>query len=442
MSLPRGRVTRRVAGRPQGAAGQGEGAHPGPRRAERRAPRAADGRDRQGLRLRGPGRRGERCPTCSRAAASSSSATSCSTRAGRTAARAARPAPTRCPTGCSRTCTPATPRSPSSPARRSPRSSATRRKRGWTFPWYSSFGSDFNYDFHVTLDESVAPVEYNYRTADEHERRARRTTSRASSRSSCRATAASCATATRIFHTYSTYAPRHRDDRRLVLLPRPHRPRPPGGLGGAQGPGRDAARRGARLRDLSPASGERPAPARPRQREDQQRRDDPQGVVAPPGARGRGGARRSPRRRAAPRRPAAGGRARAHGTPRAAPRPAQVEDLGAVGGGQAIDQERVAPGEPHEAYGRAHSARKPSSWTSTAPSTSTMPGRSKRLRARAGPMRGADARRGCHSRSSRRGRRGPRRRSPAASPPEGPRRAALRGREPLAALMGHHPPGA
>ena len=33
----------------------------------------------------------------------------------------------------------------------------------WTFPWYSSFGSDFNYDFHVTLDESVAPVEYNFR---------------------------------------------------------------------------------------------------------------------------------------------------------------------------------------------------------------------------------------------------------------------------------------
>ena len=41
-------------------------------------------------------------------------------------------------------------------------------KRGWTFPWYSSHGSDFNYDFHVTLDESVAPVEYNYRTPEEH----------------------------------------------------------------------------------------------------------------------------------------------------------------------------------------------------------------------------------------------------------------------------------
>ena len=35
-------------------------------------------------------------------------------------------------------------------------------KRGWRFPWYSSFHSDFNYDFHVTLDPSVAPVEYNW----------------------------------------------------------------------------------------------------------------------------------------------------------------------------------------------------------------------------------------------------------------------------------------
>ena len=40
-------------------------------------------------------------------------------------------------------------------------------KKGWTFPFYSSFGSDFNYDFHVTLDESVAPIEYNYRTKAE-----------------------------------------------------------------------------------------------------------------------------------------------------------------------------------------------------------------------------------------------------------------------------------
>jgi predicted dithiol-disulfide oxidoreductase (DUF899 family) len=43
-----------------------------------------------------------------------------------------------------------------------------RARMGWTFPWYSSHGSDFNHDFHVTLDASVAPVVYNYRTPDEH----------------------------------------------------------------------------------------------------------------------------------------------------------------------------------------------------------------------------------------------------------------------------------
>jgi predicted dithiol-disulfide oxidoreductase (DUF899 family) len=45
-----------------------------------------------------------------------------------------------------------------------------RRRRGWTFPWYSSFGSDFNYDFHVTLDDAVAPVNYNVRSAEEFAR--------------------------------------------------------------------------------------------------------------------------------------------------------------------------------------------------------------------------------------------------------------------------------
>ncbi len=40
---------------------------------------------------------------------------------------------------------------------------AYRERRGWRWPWYSSYGSDFNYDFHVTFDESVAPIEYNFR---------------------------------------------------------------------------------------------------------------------------------------------------------------------------------------------------------------------------------------------------------------------------------------
>jgi predicted dithiol-disulfide oxidoreductase (DUF899 family) len=42
--------------------------------------------------------------------------------------------------------------------------------RGWTFPWHSSFGSDFNYDFNVTIDAAVAPVMWNYRTMPELER--------------------------------------------------------------------------------------------------------------------------------------------------------------------------------------------------------------------------------------------------------------------------------
>lgn len=39
----------------------------------------------------------------------------------------------------------------------------------WSLPWYSSFDSDFNYDFHATIDEAVAPVEYNYRDKAELE---------------------------------------------------------------------------------------------------------------------------------------------------------------------------------------------------------------------------------------------------------------------------------
>jgi len=50
-----------------------------------------------------------------------------------------------------------------------PKIEAYKARKGWTFPWYSSYDSDFNYDFHVTLDESVAPVEFNYRTKPELE---------------------------------------------------------------------------------------------------------------------------------------------------------------------------------------------------------------------------------------------------------------------------------
>ena len=44
---------------------------------------------------------------------------------------------------------------------------AYKAEHGWTFPWYSSQGTDFNYDFHTTLDEAKAPLEYNYRNKAE-----------------------------------------------------------------------------------------------------------------------------------------------------------------------------------------------------------------------------------------------------------------------------------
>jgi predicted dithiol-disulfide oxidoreductase (DUF899 family) len=44
---------------------------------------------------------------------------------------------------------------------------AFKKRMGWRFKWVSSHGSDFNYDFHVTSDEAVTPVEYNYRSKAE-----------------------------------------------------------------------------------------------------------------------------------------------------------------------------------------------------------------------------------------------------------------------------------
>jgi predicted dithiol-disulfide oxidoreductase (DUF899 family) len=41
---------------------------------------------------------------------------------------------------------------------------AYKASQGWNIRWYSSYGTAFNYDFHVTLDDSVVPMEYNYRS--------------------------------------------------------------------------------------------------------------------------------------------------------------------------------------------------------------------------------------------------------------------------------------
>ena len=44
---------------------------------------------------------------------------------------------------------------------------AYKKKMGWNRRWVSSFGSDFNYDFHVTFDESKVPLEYNFKNKEE-----------------------------------------------------------------------------------------------------------------------------------------------------------------------------------------------------------------------------------------------------------------------------------
>ena len=83
---------------------------------------------------------------------------------------------------------------------------AYKARKGWTFPWYSSNACDFNYDFHVTLDESVAPVEYNYRTKVEHEQAG--TSYYVEGEHSIEAPGQSCflRDGDTVFHTYSSYA--------------------------------------------------------------------------------------------------------------------------------------------------------------------------------------------------------------------------------------------
>ena len=75
-------------------------------------------------------------------------------------------------------------------------------ERGWTFPWYSSHGSDFNYDFGVTIDEAVAPAAYNFRSRAEW--RAADASSELAGEYPGRS--AFLRTDQGIFHTYSVYA--------------------------------------------------------------------------------------------------------------------------------------------------------------------------------------------------------------------------------------------
>ena len=76
------------------------------------------------------------------------------------------------------------------------------RRMGWQVPWYSSHGGDFNYDFHVSFDEDVAPLEYNYKDEAALERDVRFI------RSGRDAPGVSVflRDGDRVYHTYSAYA--------------------------------------------------------------------------------------------------------------------------------------------------------------------------------------------------------------------------------------------
>ncbi len=70
--------------------------------------------------------------------------------------------------------------------------------RGWVLPWYSSYGSDFNHDFGVTLDKASGLVSYNYRPEPDL----------AGGDQPAELPGASCflRDGGEIFHTYSAYA--------------------------------------------------------------------------------------------------------------------------------------------------------------------------------------------------------------------------------------------
>jgi predicted dithiol-disulfide oxidoreductase (DUF899 family) len=75
---------------------------------------------------------------------------------------------------------------------------------GWTFPWYSSAGSDFNYDFHTTVDDRVEPVQHNYRT--EAELAEAGTPWTESMRGDWPGISAFLRVGDEVFHTYTTFA--------------------------------------------------------------------------------------------------------------------------------------------------------------------------------------------------------------------------------------------
>jgi predicted dithiol-disulfide oxidoreductase (DUF899 family) len=73
---------------------------------------------------------------------------------------------------------------------------AYRKRMGWTLPWVSSHGSDFNFDFGVSSTEERPLPEYNFRPAPEG----------APSEGELPGMSAFVLRDGTVFHTYSAYA--------------------------------------------------------------------------------------------------------------------------------------------------------------------------------------------------------------------------------------------
>jgi predicted dithiol-disulfide oxidoreductase (DUF899 family) len=79
-------------------------------------------------------------------------------------------------------------------------------KQGWDIPWYSSNGSDFNYDFGVTVDASRGFGEYNYRTLDDYAAMGQESMKTSEQPYDMPGRSCFLQADGRIFHTYSQYA--------------------------------------------------------------------------------------------------------------------------------------------------------------------------------------------------------------------------------------------
>jgi predicted dithiol-disulfide oxidoreductase (DUF899 family) len=86
-----------------------------------------------------------------------------------------------------------------------PKIAPFKARMGWPVPWYSSAGSRFNYDYHVTFDASVLPIEYNYRSLAEHQQAGSGSPLSGNQPFDLHGMSCFLRDGERVYHTYSSY---------------------------------------------------------------------------------------------------------------------------------------------------------------------------------------------------------------------------------------------